>query len=74
MINMENIQEVINRGNEKVVRDIVYELEELIEQRKQRKQKKQKKPFCGKTTLDIIAEKIKNLEAIDITLRFNQDK
>lgn len=70
---MENLQEVINLGNEKVLKDTVRELEEIIEKRKQNS-----KTFCGKSRrkslLGILSEKLKEIDCIDISVRFREDK
>lgn len=70
---MENLQEVINLGNEKVLQDTVRELEDIIEQRKQNG-----KSFCSKSRrkslLTILSEKLKDIECIDLSIRFKEDK
>ena len=69
----ETIQEIINKGNLKVATDLTNELQQLID-----KESKSGKPLCSKTRrksiIGILAEKLKDIECVDISVRFNQDK
>ena len=71
--NMETIQEIINKGNLKVATDLTNELQQLID-----KESKSGKPLCSKTRrksiIGILAEKLKDIECVDISVRFSQDK
>ena len=53
----------------KKITDFAAELEQLIQ-----KQKKQNNVLQQNNLTEIIAQKLNNLEAIDITIRFFQDK
>ena len=71
---METIQEIINKGNLKVATDLTTELQQLID----KESKSGNKPLCSKTRrksiIGILAEKLKDIECVDISVRFNTDK